>query len=362
MGVQPMAERDDGKVYPLRLVECGSCTLVQLDYIVDQRELFPPEHPYATGNTPALLNHFVDLAMSLVQRTRPGDLVVDIGANDGTFLNAVRNIARIDNGGVRTVAVEPTNQAFKARDAGHDVYQEFFSARVARKIVEKQGTARFVVASNVLAHVPYVHDFLEGVHFLLDPERGIFVTENHDLTSVMDGMQVDTVYHEHLRYYTITSLSRLLALHDLSVYQTEPVPVHGGSFRTFAVRRQGGFADRARATAERLHRLVEQCVVDSGRRVWGIGASTRATPLIHFARIAPFIDNVAEVPGSAKIGMRMPGTEIMVVDEKEMLADQPPYAVLFSWHWASSIMPKLREAGYAGSFIIPLPEPRVIDG
>jgi len=354
MGEQPLAERfGDPRRYPLALAECGNCTLVQLTFAVDQAEVFPPDHPYASGNTAALRNHFAGLAGILKARglISPGDLVVDIGCNDGTFLAALGDdYAR--------VGVEPTGQGAKCAGRGIGVWRNYFTADVGRGIRRLHGPARVVTACNVLAHVPDPHDFVAGVAEMLAGD-GVFVTENHDVASVTGGLQIDAVYHEHLRYFSPGTLARLLAQHGLDVTGTEPVPTHGGSFRAFARRRQGGLQERAGTAAAALREMLAG-ITASGAAVYGVGATTRAVPLIHYARIAPYIRCVCEVPGSEKTGHLMPGTQIPVVDEVALLEDQPEYALLLAWHVAAMITRKLRAAGYRGKFIVPLPEPRVI--
>ena len=351
LGDQPLAERESDR-YPLKLLKCTRCTLVQLSYIVDEGEMFPPDHPYATGNTKALRDHFTDLAMEILDRTHVGDLVVDIGANDGTLVNAV-------NDDLRQVAVEPTNQADKITDENIVVFQEFFTADLAARIRKDIGEAKVITACNVLAHVPDPHDFLEGIDILL-ADDGVFITENHNWLSIVNGLQVDTIYHEHLRFYSVASLSWLLASHCFGVDSIEKIPTHGGSFRTYAVKEKPQLALRADNARGELRELLYLARREG--LVYGIGACTRATPLIHYARLEDYLTCVCEVPSSEKIGMTMPGTSIPVVDEARLIRDQPPYALLFAWHWADTIVPKLRAAGYRGKFITPLPRAMIYDG
>ena len=193
---------------------------------------------------------------------------------------------------------------------------------------------------------------------LLDDD-GTLIIETHDWASIVNGLQVDTIYGEHNYYYSVASLSYLLASHGLLVSEVEPIPVHGGSFRAFAVREQPHLSARAAAAGSRLYRVLEAAAGEGP--VYGIGATTRATPLIHYARIAPFLACVVEPPGSEKIGTRIPGTDIAIVDEEKLIADQPPYALLLAHHIADSVVPALRAKGYQGKFIMPLPEARIID-
>jgi hypothetical protein len=354
MGPQPLAERDTGQRYPLRLLECANCALVQLSYIADQREVFPPDHPYSTGNTKALREHFASLAADLAPVVKDG-LAVEIGSNDGTFLAALRDSAPQ----ARLLGVEPTGQAGKCAARGIEVIREFFTLDTAYRIRSERGPAALVTASNVLAHVPDPHDFLDGVYALL-AEDGVFVTENHDWGSVVNGLQIDTVYHEHARIYSVASLSHLLAKQGFLISDMKRLPLHGGSFRTYAVRQKPNLEVRAEAAAKALRALLDGAVQQGP--VYGIGACTRATPLIHYAGIASYLDCICEVPGSDKIGTCMPGTQIPVVDEAKLIADQPPWALLFAWHWTDSIVPALRAKGYQGRIIVPLPAPKVIDG
>ena len=354
MGMHPLPEgARAGQRYPLRLVRCDDCSLVQLDYIVDPAEVFAKDHPYATGNSAALRRHYEDLTRSIAGTLHAGDVVVDIGANDGTLLAGYPdNLSR--------VAVEPTDQI---RKVGYPavLYQEFFSETVAQEIRDKWGPVKAVTAMNVLAHVPDPHDFLDGVTTLLDDD-GVFVTENHDLHSVTSGLQIDTIYHEHLRYYSVASLTRLLEAHGMHVVSSVPVPTHGGSFRVTAHKARQDFPARARTAATALRGLLWQITQQKKQAVYGIGAATRATPLIHYAGIRDFITCICEVPGSDKLGQVMPGTAIPVVDEAVLITDQPPYALLLSWHMKDIIIPKLRAAGYRGKFIVPLPHPEVLEG
>lgn len=351
MGDQPLAEDYGGNaLYPLRLVECCQCHLIQLDWIVDQSLIFRPDHTYATGQTPELVAHFAEVGKQIAYYMHPGDLVVDIGANDGTLL------ASIPKTGIRRFAIEPTNQIKKALDRGIEFgSQTFFTADFARMIRKERGAASVVTATNVLAHVPDVHDFMEGVRELLAP-GGVFITENHDVKQITEGMQIDTIYHEHRRYYSLESLSNLLERHGFRVAAFQNVSTHGGSFQVIARAAVLTLEEKASEAARDLYRIV----ANAGRPVWGIGATTRATPLIHYAKLAGLITAVAELPGSGKIGKTIPGTNIPIVSQERMLAEDPPAAVNFLWYLGARPVMRLREAGWKGTVINPLPEPEIV--
>ncbi len=350
MGVQPLAEGGEGE-FPLKLIRCTGCSLVQLSYIPDQANIFRPEHPYSTGNTEALVRHFRELGESLRPSYFGELMVVDIGANDGTLLNMLP-------GRYKRIAVEPTDQILKAPK---DIipFREFFSYDLAKRIKAAHGPADIITATNVLAHVPSLDDFLYGVHELL-ADDGEFITENHDFYSITEGAQYDTVYHEHLRYYTLGTLARILETHGFRVVSSQSVPTHGGSFRVTAKKVRGDFPKNIQKAATDLNTLLNKLTLTG--QIYGIGATTRATPLIHYSGIAPYITLVCEVPQSDKIGTCIPGTDIKVRDEKLLIENQPEYALLLSYHLADTIIPKLRERGYKGKFIVPVPEVKIYNG
>jgi hypothetical protein len=187
--------------------------------------VFPPDYPYSSGNSRALHDNFEDLARQAsgwLGGLCADDLVVDIGANDGTLLS------KFD---CRTVGVEPTGQA---AGSPADAYREFFSEALAREIVAEHGKAQVVTACNVLAHVDDIADVMRGIGVLL-ADDGILIAENHDLASVVDG-QWDTVYHEHLRFYDPHSFNALLQAYGFGCREWQRIPTHGGSFRMLAQR------------------------------------------------------------------------------------------------------------------------------
>lgn len=359
LGYQPLPQaqrgRDTSKTYPLRLVQCGRCTLVQLDYIVPQEEVFPADYAYASGNTRALREHFADLAETLASQLKPGDLVVDIGANDGSLLAEVG----LYSPGVDLLAVEPTNQIRHCREKGMLAVQAFFTAGLAATIRADRGHARVVTAANVFGHCADPHDFLDGVHLLMDDDS-TFIIDNQDWYNVVNDLQIDTIYHEHLRYYSPASLSWLLDLHGLLVVSIERIGMHGGSFRAIVKRQKQGLEVRAQFLAAKLRRILGEA--ELAGPIYAVGAPTRATPLVNYAGIADYLTCACEVPASEKIGAVIPGTKVPVVDEAKLIEDQPPHALLLAWDLEDTVVPKLREKGYKGRFIIPLPDPRFSDG
>lgn len=352
--------------FPLELLRCDECALVQLSCIVDPTVVFHKGYPYSTGNSGQLRDHFAKLAKTL--DVKPDDLVVDIGANDGTFLG---------NLNCRTVGIDPTHQILHALDI--DAYVEFFTSKTAEDILSRYGPARYVTASNVLAHVADPHDFLEGVRLLL-ADDGRFVCENHSLESVAAG-QWDTVYHEHLRFYTPGSLATLLEQHGLYVHSEQQIDTHGGSFRSWASKEPmldaigvtrspepdwEKVSEDARKARWHLRAMISSLRA-GGERVAAVGATARATTILGYCGLdVDDVEAVYEVSGSDKIGCYMPGTRIPVRDEAELFqAFAPENVILLSWHLADRIVPKLhpptREGEkYGGNIIVPLPHLKLI--
>jgi hypothetical protein len=365
--------------YPAQLLHCGKCRLVQLGLIVDPAILFPPSYPYTSGTTKILRDNFAELAQEIARLypLEPGDLVVDIGSNDGTLLS---NFA----GRGPVLGIEPTNAGQLAIERGIPTILSFFNRQCAKRALEQSGPAKIITATNVFAHIEDVHSIVESILLLLNAD-GIFISESHYLVPLLETVQYDTIYHEHLRYYSLTSLKYLLDMHGLEVIHARSIPTHGGSIRVYAARKDayavsqsvGAIVEHeASALSAESFAVFRKRVVDSklgllailrdikatGQRVFGVGAPSRASTLINYVGLDDaIIDCVLEIKGSYKIGKYMPGTLVPVVEESRLFADQPEYALLLSWHIAEELMPKLTARGFRGRYIIPLPEPRIVD-
>lgn len=215
--------------YPLNYLRCRSCGLVQLDYVVDSKELFHAGYPYRSAITDSLRTLLWGLARRMLGKTgiRPGSLVVDIGSNDGTLLEG---FARE---GMRVLGVEATNIARLANDKGIETYQEFFSPDTVRRIVPSHGRADLVSAANVFAHVGNFLDLMVGVHELLK-DGGYFVTESHYQMDILDTLQWDSIYHEHMRFYLLKPLQFIFEHTGFTLVDVERIPNYGGSIRVVA--------------------------------------------------------------------------------------------------------------------------------
>ena len=366
--------------FPTNLLYCQKCELVQLGLAVDPVIIFPPEYPYTSGTTKLLRDNFADLhrEFAALLGLTDKDLVVDIGSNDGTLLS------NFQNGGHRVLGIEPTDVGDFANSKGIPTVKRYFGAETARDVKREHGPARVVTAANCFAHIEDVHGIVDAIMEMLTPD-GVFISESHYLIGLIDTLQYDTVYHEHLRYYSLTSLKHLLEMHDLEVFHARPIPSHGGSIRVYAARRGAHTVQdsvRHMLAAEPRGDAMRKCLdkfqrdvvlsklrlmamlrdlKEKGARIAGISAPSRASTLVNYVGLDQgIIDYVCEIPGSLKIGKCMPGTQIPVVDESRLFADQPDCAVIFSWHIADELAPKLKAKGFRGQLITPLPEPRTL--
>ncbi len=379
VGTEPV----DRPMYPLELLYCPDSHLVQIGCQVDPEILFPPEYPYTSGTTRILRENFAGLFEQCRDRLGVDGswFVIDVGSNDGTLL------ANFRAGGCRVLGIDPTDRARLANERGIHSLQAFFSRETARTVAAEYGPAGLVTATNVFAHMPDVDEVVAGILDVLD-ETGVFVSESHYLLDLVGTLQYDTVYHEHLRYYSLHSLKYLLEKHGLEIFHVKRIPTHGGSIRVFAARtgrypvdpsvsnqlkeeRRAGLLDPE--TYRRFAADVLQTKLDlldllrdvkaARGRVYGIGAPSRASTLIAYTGLDhETIDCVLEIRGSYKIGKFMPGTRIPVLEESVLFSDQPEFALLFSWHIAGELMPRLTGKGFRGKYIVPLPSPRVVAG
>ena len=362
--------------FPTGLLYCAKCELVQLGLAVDPVIIFPPEYPYTSGTTKLLRDNFAELysEASAMLELKPKDLVIDIGSNDGTLLSNFKSH--------RILGIEPTEVGKIANSCGIPTLMRYFTPAVAAEVKREHGEARVVTAANCFAHIEDVHSVVEAILDLLGPD-GVFISESHYLIGLLEKLQYDTIYHEHLRYYSLTSLANLLKMHGLEVFHARSIPTHGGSIRVYAGRqgtrpvnssvakmlaaeprgetmlaRLKAFRNDVMLSKLRLLAMIRD-LKEKGARICGISAPSRASTLVNYLGLdEAIVDYVCEIAGSLKVGKCMPGTGIPVVEESRLFSDQPECAIIFSWHIADELAPKLRQKGYRGKLITPLPVPR----
>lgn len=373
---------EEQPAYPLEMLRCRECTLVQIGLEVAPEILFPETYPYLSGSTRVLRTNFADLERESSQllNLSKDRLVIDIGSNDGTLLS------NFHHAGYKVLGIEPSQAADVARKNGIDTIKTYFNRDIARQISAERGKAQMITAANVFAHIGDIHSVVDGIVELLAP-RGVFVSESHYLLDLVETLQYDTIYHEHLRYYSLRSLQNLLTAHGLEVFHIKRIPTHGGSIRAYSARkgeREIFPSVAAQLAEEKRYGLDDGSGLQDFRqrvirskinlyellaplkrtevRIYGIGAPSRASTLINYTGLDDgVLDAVMEISTSHKLNKYIPGTRIPVLDEKKLFQDQPEYALLLSWHIAEELAANLRKGGYKGKFITPLPEPRILD-
>lgn len=367
--------------WPLELLYCADCHLVQLSCVVDPEIMFS-NYVYVSGTTTTLPAHFRRSAANLIERfaTPHSALVVDIGSNDGTFLQAFKDL------GLRVQGVDPaTNVSQIANERGIPTLNNFFGERVAAQILAEQGPARLMTAAGVFFHIDDMDDVCCGVRELLD-ERGIFQVQAIYLGGMLEQNSFDNVYHEHVSYYTLRPLIHLFSRFGLSVFDVGHSPIHGGSLLVYvchegaypvsdAVERQLAYEHAqgwdTLAPYQEFARRVEQLRVDlvamlrdlkgQGRRLAAYGAPAKGNTLLNYCQIGTDLLDYAAEKAPLKIGLYTPGMHLPVIDEEEAMKQPPEYFLLLPWNFGDELLRKnepYRVAG--GKFIVPIPNPEVV--
>lgn len=372
--VFPATPDEDGPPYPLGAVACHSCWLVQISEIVPDEQLYGADYGFFTGASPSSVAYFEDYATSLlIEHTHQAvsGLVVEIACNDGTLLQ------HLAKAGCQTLGVEPAaGPAAAARAAGLTVVDQPFGLATARQIVDEHGQASMVIANNVLAHVSDLHDFVDGLQWLL-ADDGVMSIEVQYVADLLLGNGFDLVYHEHRSFFSVTSLQTLLAGHGLTVTGFERTPAQGGSIR--ALVRKGGtpvyagdieagllhqqaYASmqwRAELVAIQLVRLIKRERA-AGRIVVGYGAPAKSCTLLHWIGAGPDLIEVIHDATPDKDGRVTPGTGIPITT-RPLPAAANVTAVLLAHNYLPGVLRREREFLDAGGrFIVPLPVPVVI--
>ncbi len=364
------------KFYPLDVCFCQDCGLVQLAHVVSPKVMFR-NYVYIPSTSETMRTHFIDLAKQAVKVTsaKKGDLSVDIGSNDGTLLKCFKKI------GMKILGVDPAeNLAKKANQEGVETTCALFTKEVAGEIKRQHGLAKTITATNVVAHVHDLHDFLEGIKILLS-EEGLFIAEFPYLIDLIDGGEFDTIYQEHLSYFSITPFKKLLKRHNLFLIDVQRLPVHGGSVRVFVSKKPKSSNKRVKQllllekkkeilnpqTYLKFRRKVDKVRHELVQLLWklrlenkkvvGYGASAKGNIILNYCRIGPeTLDYIVDsIP--YKQGKFTPGMHIPIFPESKLLKDQPDYTLLLAWNFADEIIKKQAEyRKKGGKFILAIPK------
>ena len=382
-GFLPKEDLDkEEKSFPLETCFCSKCKLVQLSYVVDPEIMFR-NYVYVSSTTKTFQQHFTKMAEEIAKEfgLNKNSLAVDVGSNDGILLKPFKEL------GIQTIGIEPAaNIAKIAEQNGIETINDFFSRNAVNQIIEKKGNADVITATNVFAHISDINSMVENVKALLKKD-GIFVIEIQYLIDTIEKMTFDNIYHEHLYYYTLTSLINFFKKHGMEVFDAKRVESHGGSLRVFIKmaedkhkikdsvnklldyeKKMGAesidlykkFADNVYSVKENLVSYIKD-IKKRGKTIAAYGAPAKGNTLLNFCSIgADYIDYVVE-DNELKIGLYTPGTHIPVVGSKILDDKIPDYILILAWNFAKEILEKTKKYAKQGvKFIVPLPEPKIV--
>jgi hypothetical protein len=370
-------------VYPLDLYFCEDCHHVQLGHIVDPKILYQKNYSYVSATSAHFVSHLKHYAENMIERfdLQSGDLVGDIGSNDGTCLNFFK--AK----GMSVLGIDPaTDIADKASYNGVETVADFFGYELAVKLREQYGPAKYITSHNACAHIDNLFDVVKGVEHWLDKD-GVFVLEVGYFVDVYNNTWFDTVYHEHVDYHTVAPFEKLFARVGMEVVAVERIIPQGGSIRVM-VQKKGGnlkrdksvdhlialekklglnrvdalndFSNRISVIRESLHKLIDP-IKKEGKTMAGFGAPTKATTLMaHFGLNEKVLDFIVD-DNPLKQGLFTPVNHIPVLSAQALYDRKPDYLLILAWNFSEPIMKMHHQYGEeVGKFILPMPEPRVV--
>lgn len=372
---------DPEPLCPADLYFCGDCALVQMLDVMPPEVMFK-DHPYVSGTTATLSQHFQSVANELMERFEVprGALVVDIGSNDGTFLKCFASFP------VRVLGVEPAAKiAAIATNAGIDTVNEFFSSKIASEIRTKHGGAKLINAAGVFFHVDNLDDFVLGVQKLL-ADDGVFVVQAIYLVDMIERNSFDNIYHEHVCHYSIKPLEILFERFGMEIFDVRRVSIHGGSIVAYVSKKgrfprspsvanlraeeeQKGFHGIERfeefaAKAEQVKKDLLAILRDlksQGKRIVAYGAPAKGNTLLNYCRIGTDILDYAVEKNPLKWGLYTPGMHIPVIPEEDARSNPPDYYLMLAWNFLDELLAKEKDyRAKGGKFVVPIPEPRII--
>ncbi len=367
-------------MFPLNVAFCPCCSLVQLLETVPPEVLFCQDYPYYSSFSPALLEHSRANALDLIEsrHLNTDSLAIELASNDGYLLkNFVER-------GVPVLGIDPADgPARVAEKAGVPTLCKFFGESLARDLVAKGKIADVIIGNNVLAHVADLHGFVEGIRILLK-EDGVAVIEMPYVKDLVDHCEFDTIYHEHLCYFSVTALDHLFRMHSLFLNNVKRLSIHGGSLRIYVEKKENvsmavkdllkleaaekvnridfyrDFAKRVEGIRRQLRELLRD-LKQQGARIAAYGAAAKGSTMINYSGIGTeFVDFVVD-RNTHKQGLYMPGKHIPVLAPEALLEQMPGYVLLLAWNFADEILHQQKEyQKRGGRFIIPVPNPRVV--
>jgi len=365
---------------PLSLAFCPNCSLVQILESVKPEILFCRNYPYFSSVSEYLLNHFRNSALDIIsEKQLDGNcLVVEAASNDGYMLK------NFTEKGISVLGIDPAEaQAKAANEKGIRTLNTFFTKELAVKLRDDSISADVFLANNVLAHVPDLNGFTEGIGILLK-ENGLAVIEAPYLYDLVEHCEFDTIYHQHLCYFSVTALDKLFRRHGLFLNRIKRVPIHGGTIRMFIEKKESrdnsvtsllemerktgmdtiayyeNFREKIEEVKTSLLQILDE-IKAKGGRIAGYGAAAKANTLTHYFGIGKnYLEYIADL-SKHKQGLYFSGNKLPIVSPETIYSDKPEYILILAWNFADEIMKQQNAySENGGKFIVPIPEPKIV--
>ena len=367
------------KKYPVIVSQCEKCLLIHLKYSIPDKFLFPSNYSYLSSHSKEKIKNFKSIFCIIKKFSKKNDpQILDIGSNDGAFLEVVKKKYP------KVLGIEPTNCANITLGRGIDTIKSPLNFKLAKKILRKYSKFDFIIATNILPHTNNIDGILKSIKLLLD-RKGISIIEVQYLYDLISQRGFDSFHHEHTVYFTLSSIIKIVKNYNLHVFDAERLSVHGGILRIYVGQNEKRVSGRLKKILNgendkkifnKIKKLnsfrkqfsykIKKFLINlkkNKKKIYGIGAAPRSCVMLNSCNINnKQLDMVGEVPQSIKCNKYIPGTNIMVKNENKIITDKPDYVIILAWHLVKRIVKLLTQKGYKGSFIVPLPNLEILKG
>ncbi len=361
LGKQPLVnnllsnKKEKAKRYPLELLKCNHCGLIQLNYIVTKEKMFD-NYLYIPSGSKTYLKHFDELSTFLIKdlELKNDNLIIDIGGSDGSLLHTFQKK------GMNVVNIEPAKNIISHVTK----VNKYFDKKTAQHVVRKYGKAKLVTATNVFAHIHNLHEFIENLDILLDKD-GVFFAQFPDARNLLIENQFDTIYHEHLSYFTYETLYHLF--NDSSpfeIFKIESSKIHGGSMRMYVRRREQLLKQFSKNVVQikKDLRSILKSEKEKGKKIVGFGAAAKGLTLLYYCELDNSIIEYIADGNPYKQGKFSAGTHIPIMHEPEIMKNVPDIVLILAWNFQEEIIAKVRKMlpDKQVKFVIPIPQVRIV--